>query len=289
MENCCEPAIKDFIQAIFTVSSRRTSLKFAEETFSDAFKTLQKRFALFKKIGIKAEAEAIISGGFQIDFLDDISHLQKIDVVRALESLIRIIFDDIGDDSGLYFITEIKNRLRKENIDCITELGVDFGQIQSEQHYAYARKKRKKGKKETGKKENPLGYGWDSVTKWNYNEESKQVELYDKQGKILDKIDLQQAIRHYVESLSGTTEMSPFELANLLEEHERSYSFLKLIYYENLEYETAKKMLNLDDNEIDTIIKELVELELLQYVSDNEIEITKSGKEFMDVKVKTPS
>ncbi|MEA3458918.1 MAG: hypothetical protein U9R21_09620, partial [Candidatus Thermoplasmatota archaeon] len=253
----------------------------------DAFKTLQKRFALFKKIEIKAGAEAIVGGGFQIDFLDDISHLPKIDVARALESLIRIIFDDISEDSGLYFITEIKNHLRKENIDRIIELGIDFGQIQSEQHYTYARKKRKKVKKETGKKENPLGYGWDSVAKWNYNEESKQVELYDKQGKILDKIDLQQAIRHYVESLSGTTDMSPLELANLLEEHEKSYSFLKLIYYENLEYETAKKMLSLNDNEIDMIIKELVELKFLQYVSDDEIEITKSGKEFMDVKVKT--
>ncbi|MEA3458360.1 MAG: hypothetical protein U9R21_06740, partial [Candidatus Thermoplasmatota archaeon] len=107
MENCREPVIKDFIQAIFTVSSRRTSLKFAEETFFDAFKTLQKRFALFKKIEIKSGAESIIGGGFQIDFLDDISHLPKIDVARALESLIRIIFDDISEDSGLYFITEI--------------------------------------------------------------------------------------------------------------------------------------------------------------------------------------
>ena len=40
-------------------------------------------------------------------------------------------------------------------------------------------------------------------------------------------------------------------------------------------------MLYLSDDEINKIIKELIELKLLQYVSDDEIEITESGKEFI--------
>jgi predicted transcriptional regulator len=146
----------------------------------------------------------------------------------------------------------------------------------------YNSKKRKKDRSKLTNRNNPLGYDWNSVNDWTYNDESKQVELYDKDGKILDKIDLQRAIKHYVESLSGSSEMSTMDLANILEEHEKSYSFLKLVNQEGIEFDTAKRMLNLEDDEIKMIIKELIELEFLQYVSDDEIMVTKSGKEFIE-------
>ena len=101
---------------------------------------------------------------------------------------------------------------------------------------------------------------------------------------LLDKIDLQNAIRSYIENLSGITESSPLELANLLEQHEKAYSFLKLIHTENIDFETAKNMLNLNDKEIDKIIEELLELKLLEYISDDEIEISKSGIELVTKK-----
>ena len=279
MEDIYKKTIEDFIKSIYTVSSRRTSLKFAEEILNDAFDNLQEHFSFFKKIEIKKAG--LVGGGFKIDFSDDVTHLQTDDVARALESLIRIIYDDISQESGLYFVTEIKNHLGKESINQIIDLGIDLDQIQSEQHFAYNRRKRKHELKENGKQENPLGYTWGSVTKWNYNESTKQVELYDKQGNVLDKINLQHAIQRYIENLSGITETSPMELANLLEEHEKSYSFLKLIYQESVDFETAKQMLNLNDDEINKIIKELIELKLLQYISDDEIKITESGKEFI--------
>ena len=71
------------------------------------------------------------------------------------------------------------------------------------------------------------------------------------------------------------------ELAKLLDKHEKAYSFLKLVHSENIDFKTAKNMLNLNDEEINQIIKELLELKLLQYISDDEIEITESGKAFI--------
>ena len=254
-------------------------MKLAKEILYEAIDSLQDNFLLFKKMEIKQEA--VFGGGFQVNFSGDIATLQTEDVARALESLIRIVYDDISKDSGLYFVTEIKNHLGKESIHRITDLGINLDQIQSEQHFAFTRKKRKKEKKESGEQQNPLGYTWGSVNKWNYNDKSKQVELYDKEGKVLDKIDLQQAIQRYVENLSGIKETSPLELSNLLEAHEKAYSFLKLIYHENIDFDTAKNMLNLNEDEITKIIKELIELKLLHYVSEDEIEITESGKEFI--------
>ena len=279
MDDSYKQIIENFLQSIYTVSSRRTSLKLAKEILHEAIESLQENYLLFKRIEIKQES--IFGGGFQVNFSGDITTLQTEDVARALESLIRIIYDDISEDSGLYFVTEIKNHLGKESINRITNLGINLDQIQNEQHFAFNRKKRKKEKAEGGEQKNPLGYTWGSVNKWNYNDKSKQVELYDNEGKVLDKIDLQQAIQRYVENLSGITETSPLELSNLLEEHEKAYSFLKLIYHENIDFDTAKNMLNLNDDEITKIIKQLIELKLLHYVSKDEIEITETGKEFI--------
>ena len=271
--------VEDFIRSLYTVSSRRTSLKFAEEVLTDAINDLQTQFSFFKKIEIKKTA--LMGGGLQVSFSDDFSGLQTIEIARAIESLIRIVYDDLSDESGLYFITEIKNHLKKDSIHKISDLGVDLEKIQSEQHFAFNRRKRKKEKQQEGVKENPLGYTWGSVSRWNYNPESKQVELYDKDGNELDKIDLNHAIQRYVENLSGITETSPMDLASLLDEHEKSYSFLKLIHEENVDFETAKRMLNLTDEEINRIINDLVKMKFLQYVTEDEVKITASGKEFI--------
>jgi hypothetical protein len=281
MSDIYESLIKDFLNSIFIVLGRRTSLKFAEDSFSDAFKLLNDQFVLFQKMKRTQRVEGIYHEKFDIDFLSDISFVNKHEIASALESFIRIIYEDISEKSGLYFITEIKNHLHKDSIKMILDLGMNLERIQNEMHMRYASKKRKNELNKPEIKQNKLGYQWGSVSKWNYNSESKQVELFDNQGKVLDKIDLQQAIRYYVESLSGETEISSLDLENLLDEHVKSYSFLKLIHLDNVQIDTAKKMLNIDDDEILKIIQQLVELKFLKYVSDDEIELTEYGKEFM--------
>ncbi|KYK26181.1 hypothetical protein AYK20_03815 [Thermoplasmatales archaeon SG8-52-1] len=279
MEPIQKDVIERFVHSIYVVSSRRTTIKYAEETLRDALNSLKDQFELFKDVKIYKDTSSAC--GFQIEFQKNLSNLQTNDIANALESLIRLIYEDISEESGLYFITEIKNHLERKSVDTILGIGVNLDQIQREQHFKYARRKKKNQQKESGKKENPLGYTWKSVSNWEYNQESKQVILYDSNGNKLDEISLEKAIRSYVEKISGITELSPLDLENLLDEHEKSYSFLKLVYSENIDFETAKKMLNLSDKEIYEIIKNLIELKLLKYVSDDEIEITNYGKDFI--------
>ena len=284
MEAEFEQIIKEFIEAMFIVSSRRTSLKFAGSIFSDAFDILENRYILFKKMRINIQSEILFSHGFQIQFIDDITHMQKHDIGKALESFIRLIYNDINEESGLYFITELKNHIQNDHIEQIIGLGIDLDQIQSEQHLSYTRKKRKQEAEMLGNKENALGYSWSAVSDWIYNKDSKSVDLFDDQGNILDKIDLEKALKHYVVSLSGESEISDLDLEDLLDKYEKPYSFLKLIYQENIDFDTAKNMLNLSNEGVNSIIKELVEMKFLIYVSDDEVELTKSGKEFIEKK-----
>jgi hypothetical protein len=280
METIQKDIVEKFIQSIYVVSSRRTTIKYAEDTIQDALNSLKDQFELFEDI--KFNKDAASSRGLQVELSNAFSNLQTNDIADALESLIRLIYDEISEESGLYFITEIKNHLEKRTVDSIIGIGVNLDQIQREQHFKYARRKKKDEQKESGKKENPLGYTWKSVSKWEYNPELKNVVLYDSSGNKLDEINLEKAIRSYVEKISGVTELSSLDLENLLDEHEKSYSFLKLVYTENIDFETAKKMLNLSDKEIYEIIKNLIELKLLKYVSEDEIELTKSGKDFIN-------
>lgn len=279
MEPIQKDILEKFVQSIYVVSSRRTTIKYAEETLKDALNSLRDQFELFKDVKIYKDTTS--DCGFEVEFSNAFSDLQTNDIADALESLIRLIYEDISEESGLYFITEIKNHLERKSVNTILGIGVDLDQIQREQHFKYARRKKKNKQKESGKKDNPLGYTWKSVSKWEYNPELKQVVLYDTSGNKLDEISLEKAIRSYVEKISGITELSALDLENLLDEHEKSYSFLKLVYTENIDFETAKKMLNLSDKEIYEIIKNLIELKLLKYVSDDEIEITSSGKDFV--------
>ncbi len=279
METIQKDIIEKFVKSIYVVSSRRTTIKYAEETLRDALNSLKDQFKLFKDVRIFKDTTS--DCGFQVEFSNAFSNLQTNDIANALESLIRLIYEDISEESGLYFITEIKNHLERKSVDTILGIGVNLDQIQREQHFKYARRKKKNQQKVSGKKENPLGYTWKSVSKWEYNAELKNVVLYDSSGNKLDEISMEKAIRSYVEKISGISELSALDLENLLEEHEKAYSFLKLIYTENIDFETAKKMLNLSDKEIYEIIKDLIELKLLKYVSDDEIEITSSGKDFV--------
>jgi hypothetical protein len=158
---------------------------------------------------------------------------------------------------------------------------VDLDQIQIEQHHAFLQRKKKKTEQEGGEKENLLGYSWSAVSHWKYQEYNKTVELYDTNGKILDKINLEQAIKNYVEVLSGITETDTLRMQRIIKNHEKEYHFLKLIYDEKVSIETAEKMLNITPDETNAIIKRLMQLEMLRFASKDSIELTKAGKEFI--------
>ena len=177
------------------------------------------------------------------------------------------------------FVTEMKNHLDPKTLNDIISCGVDLDQIQVEQHHAFLQRKKKKTQQESG--ENLLGYSWTSVSQWKYKENERTVELYDKDGKVLDKIDLEQAIKSYVEILSGITETDALRMQEIIKNHEKEYHFLKLIYDEKVSIETAEKMLNISPDETNTIIKRLVQLEILKFASKDSIELTEAGKEFI--------
>ena len=62
---------------------------------------------------------------------------------------------------------------------------------------------------------------------------------------------------------------------------EKQYQLLKMMYLDDIDAEYAVNNLGISENELGSIVDELVELGLLQFISDNEAEITEDGIKYI--------
>jgi hypothetical protein len=60
--------------------------------------------------------------------------------------------------------------------------------------------------------ENLLGYSWDSVSSRRHEPGNKYCILYDNQGRIIDKLNLDRIIQNQVEKLSEYLDTDPYEI-----------------------------------------------------------------------------
>lgn len=280
-----------FLKAIYNVASRRTSSKFADEAIVSTIKTLEGKYDFLRFINInKLDAPE----GFSISIASDIDNVRPEIFGKAIEALIRVVYNDIGNEAGLYFINELKESAGEEITRMITDFEVDLDQVQLEQHYAYKRRERKRAIAQTAKSgsldkrryENLLGYTGGTVSYWKHEPGSKYCTLYDKKGHILDRLNLDRIIQNYVEKLSSFTDIDESKLEKETSIYAKEYKLLKLLLERDMDAETTMHMLNINREELNKIISKLAEMEMLQYADHNTIELTDAGIGFLTKKEK---
>jgi len=265
--------LESVLKALYTVASRRTSVRSAGEAIGSSIKTLENKYDFLKFVD--ANTKDISQGGFAINVSSEVNHIDSSQVGKAIESLIRVVYNDIGTEAGLYFISELKEHTGDEISKMISTMNVDLDQVQLEQHYAYRRSDRKKkiekmartGMLDSKKPDNLLGYTWDSISSWRHAPGSKYCTLYNKEGKIIDRINLDHIIKNYVEKLSGYIDVDPSEVEREAAIYEKEYALLKLMLERDMDAETAQHMLGISTEELNNMIKKLSEMEMLQFVS----------------------
>ena len=266
-----------FLKALYIVASRRTTSKYADESIGSTIKTLENRYDFMKFVNInKSEFP---KEGYSISVSSDIDRVQPELIGKAIEALIRVVYNDLSTDAGLYFVSEIKDQAGEEITRMISDFDVDLDQVQLEQHYAFRRLERKK-------QENLLGYTWDKVSHWKHEPGSKYCTLYDKQGNILDRLNLDSIIQNYVEKLSGYTDVDERQLGRELSIYEKEYALLKLLLEQDMDADTAMHQLKVSREELNNMIKKLSQMEMLHYVDFNTVEITDAGIGFLSKKDK---
>lgn len=276
--------IKNSLQSLYAVAGRRTSSKFADDVIRSSLEILKERYPFLGAVTIRKETSE-----HEEDIYIDASVVDSIPaerVARPIEGLIRMVYDELNEEAGLYFITELKEHVGKKFSDQLVKIGIDLDQIQLEQHHAWERRERKKAIKEgraEGGQENLLGYTWEKVSSWHHEEGSKFCTLYDEKGNVVDRLNLDRIIQNYVETLSGVTTANPEDLQKELRIFEREYSLLKLMHEQDMDADTAMQLLQVDREKLNLMIKKLTNMEMIRYISDDVIELTEDGIEFVNL------
>ena len=280
--------IKNLLKSLYAVAGRRTSSRFADDVIRSSLEILKERFPFLKGVNINQQSSKNDVDDISIEqSLVDAAPREKIG--KTIESLVRMVYDELNEEAGLYFITELKEHLGKKISKELSKTGIDLDQVQLEQHYAWERRERKKAIKEgrtEGGQENLLGYTWDKVASWHHEEGSKFCTLYDEKGEVVDRLNLDRIIQNYVETLSGVTTSDPDELQKELRIFEQEYSLLKLMHNQDMDAETAMQLLEVNREVLNEMIKKLTNMEMIRYVSNDVIEITKEGIEFVSTQEK---
>jgi len=273
--------LKATLKALYTVAGRRTSDKFADESIGATIKTLESKFEFLKHVRINEEEPT--DEAFNVNISSTVDSIDPARIGRAIESIIRVVYEDLDEEAGLFFITEFKKYVGERVVTEIMKYQIDLDQLQFEQHFAYRRKKQKEGAKDgRGSAVNQLGYTWNNVASWTHEPGTTYCVLYDESGKELDRLDLDRIIQSYVSRLSGYAGKDPSELE--IELYEKEYELLEMMYSRDMDAETAAALLHITTDQLNDIIRKLAHMEMIHYASYDTLELTDSALNYISKK-----
>ena len=273
-----EEILNGILQSIYGVASRRTTQGFAAAVIGSIVKTLEQNYSFLKYVVI--DENAIGMPGDVISILPEINEVKTVRIVKAVEAIIRVVYMDLMGKAGLFFIKELKKTAGDRIINELKKNGADLSVLQTEQHYLYRKRERRKVRTGKAKKRKDgvslLGYTWKSVSTWKYDPAKRVCTLFNNEGEVLDKLNLDIIVENYVKDLSDEEEL-PSGFDEDIEISEKEFQLLKMLHSRDMDAETAITLLNLSKKEFETMIHRLLESEMLQYVSFNVVELTEIG------------
>jgi len=272
-ENTNSYVLGEILRSIYQVAGRRTTNSFAAKVIGSIIKNLQTQYDFLKYVTVNDRG--FLNGNEVIAISPNINDIPKRRVGKSIEAIVRIVYMDIIGKAGLFFISEIKKRAGEKLIFLLKDYGVDLASLQIEQNYIY--RNREKKRRKVSNEVSLLGYTWKNVSSWKYDPSKKVCVLYGENGEVLDNLHLENIIENYVESLSKGTEEIPEELEEKIDINDKEYKLLKMLHSRDMDAETAINLLHVDKEKFESMVRRLLEFELLQYSSFNVIELTEIG------------
>jgi len=270
--------------ALFRVIGRRTLDSFAIQILKTTVEKLAKNYECFTMVTINDEVFS--EDGIKVSFMSGFETFGPSQLGEALEALISVIYleltETIGDDVGLYFVTELKNHLGDSTVDELRSWGIHFERIQTEQHMRYQNKSPHLSHKQTLQRESEATpYTWESVSTWKY--EDNICLLYDNEGRLLDTLQLDLIVEEYVERVTESRQRNPLftPQTTMIKMTEKDHELLEMIRRRDTDVDSAVNLLHISRQKFDTIIQKLLSLEMLQYISDSEVKLTEKGLQYL--------
>lgn len=279
------------LRTLYLVASRRTSQTFAATVIGAIIKTLEQNYDFLRYINI--ENPEFTNSEIVINISNDIDTVEPTKIGTAVEAIIRIVYMDLVGKTGLFFMKELKEQAGDQIITELRNFGVDLGLLQTEQRYMHRQHRKKKQQTQLRKVSEGmehrddvslLGYSWKNVGSWKYDPLQKTCVLYSKEGKELDRLNLDTIIESYVTTLTEEYEDPSGEYEEEVMLTQKEIELLKMLHTRDMDAEVASVVLHVSKIEFEHIVKKLLQNELLHYVSYNEIELTEEGIRFLSEK-----
>jgi hypothetical protein len=274
------------VEALFYVAGRRTLSSYSIQVIKTVVKKLEPKYDFLRHVEIE---DALYSeGGMRISTDHIVDSVDPVRLSEALDDLIRVVYIDlletVGDDVGLFFVSELKARLGEHSVEELMNYGVNFDKIQGDQHKLYREMEKKPDRnphREKPDEPHKLGYSWDTVSTWKYD--NNVCLLYDGQGTLLDKIELDLVIEDYVRRVTEFKESTPPE-STMYKISGKEDQFLELLHDRDVDVDSAIVALEISRQKLNAMIQKLIRLEMLEYISDKEIKLTQKGLEYLTEK-----
>jgi hypothetical protein len=284
--------LSSILRALYSVASRRTTQSFAATVVGAIIKTLEQNYPFLRYVLIE-NLENNTSNEI-ISISPDIDTVNPAEVGKAIEAIIRIVYMDLVGKTGLFFMKELKEQAGEQIITEMKNFGVDLAILQTEQRYMHRQHKKRKQQDGENKKGNEalqhqddvslLGYTWKNVGSWKYDPLQKTCVLYNKDGRELDRLNLDTIIESYITNLTDEYEDPSSTYEEEITLTEKEIELLKMLYSRDTDAETATVLLHVSKIEFEHMVRRLLQSELLHYVSFNEIELTEEGITFLGEK-----
>ncbi|PNX54018.1 MAG: hypothetical protein BV458_01505 [Thermoplasmata archaeon M9B2D] len=277
--------ITKIFEALFTVIGRRTLDSFALKILKTTLEKLETKFDFLGFITI--HDDFFSEEGIQATIDHAVDSIEPSLLGNALDALIRVVYleltETIGDDVGFYFITEVKEHLGDVYVDELQKYGIHLEKIQDEQHMRC----QMKGTRPVSEpflynnEQNTLPYTWDTVSTWRYD--NNVCFLYDTHGRVLDTLQLDLIIEDYVERVTEAQRhhLVSVPKTSILKITEKENQLLKLMKQRDIDKEYAVTVLHMSHQKFDAMIQKLLQLEMLQYISENEVKLTEKGLDYL--------
>jgi hypothetical protein len=276
------------LRTLYFVASRRTSQTFAATVIGAIIKTLEQNYDFLRYVNI--ENPEFTNSEIIINVSTEINTIEPSEIGTAIEAIIRIVYMDLVGKTGLFFMKELKEHAGEQIISELRNFGVDLALLQTEQRYMHRQHRKKKQQAQMRKNSDGvkhsddvslLGYSWKNVGSWKYDPLQKTCVLYSKEGRELDRLNLDTIIESYITNLTEEYEDPSSLYAGEVALTEKEIELLRMLHSRDMEAETASVVLHVSKIEFEHIVRKLVQSELLHYVSFNEIELTEEGIRFL--------
>lgn len=287
--------LKHILKKILYVTGRRATEYTAFVLIKTIIDHLEQRYDFLTHIEIKSTLyHEDTKETTSISAKHDIESVSPAKIAKSIESIVRILCTDLREESGLFFVKELKSQIGDNYLAWIRNHGVDLDIIQLEHHYVYRQRKRKKHLSEyNADPEHPferkigetsvLDYTWKNVGKWEFK--NNVCFLYDKKGKMIDKLHLDKIVENHIKELTEFDEKLTEIEESLIQEEikisDKQHEFLRMLYSRDLDVETALYVMRVSDEELDYIIRRLAKLELVTYIAHDVVEITQKGIDYI--------